>query len=424
MRRALPVAGWSALGLVLLLSFGIDLENLTENGAIDLRNRVTGVRLLLAGIDPYHYKWNEAQPAIYADPYNNPHIPVSKTTATPALLLLQAPLAPLPYRAAQLLWCLAQWALLLGAGLVWWRRAPDGTLRRALFAVFLVGFTFTAAWRLHAERGQAYVLLLFLLALWLTGTRSARVGRSFFCGVLAGFLVALRPSFLFLLPFLALHRRAQLGGAALGLLLGVGLPMVWQPACWSDYFSAMEIHSQLYRTASEPRPGPQPFPATIEGVPTAIIANYAVIPYADASVHRLARALGLAPLPAWLVLLAPTLGFASWLAWTRRLSAAALLPGVAAWLFLADFFLPAYRNSYNDVLALNLVALALFQERINRPPLACCLAALPLGWAIDFWAPEIDWVINLPTLFYAIAAILLLIPPRELKDESPRPLPA
>ena len=36
--------------------------------------------------------------------------------------------------------------------------------------LFVTGFTYTAAWRLHAERGQAYVLLAFLFACWLTVT--------------------------------------------------------------------------------------------------------------------------------------------------------------------------------------------------------------------------------------------------------------
>jgi len=154
--------GWVLVGLALLVSFGMDLANTVQGGAIDLRNRITGVRLLEHGVDAYHYKWSNVDPPEYCDPYNNPKLPVSKTTATPALLMLHVPLAALPYRVAQFLWFFAQWLLLLGTGWLW-LRACATSRARCVAALFFVGFTYTAAWRLHAERGQAYVLLAFLL---------------------------------------------------------------------------------------------------------------------------------------------------------------------------------------------------------------------------------------------------------------------
>ncbi len=103
-------------GLALLVSFGIDFGNTKEGGAIDLRNRITGVRLLEAEIDPYHYKWHYGDPDTYCDVYNNPNLPVSKTTVTPPLLLLHAPYAAAPYRLGQFLWFFTQWVVLLGTG--------------------------------------------------------------------------------------------------------------------------------------------------------------------------------------------------------------------------------------------------------------------------------------------------------------------
>ncbi len=98
MKGVSPLAFWSAVGLALFVSFIIDLANTNIGGAIDLRNRITGVRLLEIGINPYTYTWTRDDLDIYCDVYNNPNIPVSKTTASPALLLLHAPLAALPYR--------------------------------------------------------------------------------------------------------------------------------------------------------------------------------------------------------------------------------------------------------------------------------------------------------------------------------------
>ena len=412
--------GWVLIGFALIVSFCIDFANTAQGGAIDLRNRVTGLRLLEHGIDAYRYKWSEGDPAEYGDVYNNPKLPVSKTTATPALLLLHLPLAALPYRLAQFLWFFAQWLLLLGTGWLWLRVCATSSTRW-LGALFLVGFTYTAAWRLHAERGQAYVLLAFLFACWLTATLDPKArmrawGNGFVAGCVAGFLVALRPPFVLLLPFLALHRRGQLLGAAAGLVLGFGLPLLINPAGWTDYFSAMQTHSELYRNDIDPRPGPQSYPSTIEGIPTDILGHYVAIPYADFSVFALLRWLGFAPFPALPLLLAVAIPFALWLWFSRGQSAERLLPGLAAWFFLADLFLPAYRDSYNDVLILNVVFagfVAAQKFSSGKFPWAAwpCALALPLGWAVYAFAPEQAWLINLPTAFFTLGAILFLFLP-------------
>jgi hypothetical protein len=407
MKGIAPIIGWVVLGLALSLSFGIDLYNTSQGGAIDLRNRITGARLLAHDIDPYHYKWHEPDPPEYCDPYNNPNLPVSKTTATPALLLLHFPVAALPYRLGQLLWFLVQWALLLGTGWLWLRRCATAR-QRWLVAFFLAGFTYTASWRLHAERGQAYVLLLFLFACWLTATLDPKWGNRFWTGLLAGFLTTLRPPFLLLAPFLAFHRRGQLPGVAAGLLLGIALPMFWQPGCWTDYFSAMQANSFIYRTDFNPH-NPQAWPARIEGVPTVdILAFFVPIPYADFSAHALLRWLGFAPFPDLPVLLVAIAPFGFWLYLSRKEPATNLLPGLAAWFFLIDLFLPAFRNNYNDVLIINLVALALITS--SRLPWGFwpCVAALPLGWAVYAFSPDQAWLINLPALFFTIGSALVV----------------
>jgi hypothetical protein len=409
MKRHLPAMGVIALIVLLLASFGLDFNNMAHGGAIDLRNRITGVRLLENGINPYLYKWDMTQPEKYGDPYNNPLLKVSKTTASPALLLLHLPLAPLPYRLAEIAWLLLQWALLLATAWLWFRRCVTPR-QRWLLAAFVTGFTYTASWRLHAERGQAYVLLLFLLAVWLTATRDAKWGNRFATGLLAGFLATLRPPFLMLVPFLALHRRGQLAGAAVGALLGAGLPLLLSPSGWTDYFSAMQIQSQDYRTGYDPNPPLQAYPPRIEGVPTDILAHYAPIPYADFSMHALLRLLGAAPFPAEPVVLAVAVPFMLWLWLSRREGTEKLLSGVAAWLFLADFFLPAYRNSYVDVLIINLVGLALLIGGKFPPALGPYLLALPVGWAIYLLAEPSTpaWVIDLPTLLFTLGTVLLL----------------
>jgi Glycosyltransferase family 87 len=416
MKGMFPTLGWVVVGIALIVSLGIDLANTWPGGAIDLRNRITGLRLLEHGIDAYHYKWREGEPEEYADVFNNPKLPVSKTTATPALLLLNLPIAWMSYGSAQMTWFLAQWLLLLGVGWLW-LRACTAKRQRWAVAILVIGFTYTAAWRLHAERGQAYVVLAFLFAAWLilTARPVEKWNGPFAAGCIAGILIALRPPFALLLPFLALHRRGQFAGVAVGLLVGVGAPLLVNPHDWSDYFAAMQTHSELYRNDIDPRPGPQHYPAEIEGISTDTIAHLAVIPYADSSAFTLLKYLGLEhgwlgdeAIPAWPLLFFITLLFASWLWLSHAQPMPTLLPALAAWLFLVDFFLPAYRDSYNDVLILDVIAVTLITTtRISWIAWPCALA-LPIGWAIYIFAPEQAGLINLPTILFLLNAILAI----------------
>jgi hypothetical protein len=132
------------------------------------------------------------------------------------------------------------------------------------------------------------------------------------------------------------------------------------------------------------------------------------IPYADFSAHALLRRLGLAPFPAAPVAIAVAVPFAFWLWLSRGQPVERLLPGLAAWFFLADLFLPAYRDSYNDVLILNVVLAGIVAAK--KVPWAAwpCALALPVGWGVYAFAPEQAWVIDLPAGLFTLGAILFL----------------
>jgi hypothetical protein len=406
MKGIVPIVGWVLLGLALVVSFGIDCSNLAQGGAIDFRNRITGVRLMARDIDPYHYKWHRADPEEYCDPYNNPNVPVSKTTASPTLLILHLPLEVISYRAEQFVWLVLQWLLLLGTAWLWWCRCGTSK-QRWLLAIFVTGLTYTAAWRLHAERGQAYVVMLFVFAGWLALTLDAKRGNGFIAGLIAGFLTALRPPLLAILPFLALHRRGQLIGAGAGLLLSVVLPMLWQSDCWPDYFSAMNTYSTIYRTDFDPHT-PQAYPPDVEGIPLDTLAGFKTISYADFSAHALLKVFGAEPFPALFVLVVAGVPYALWLWLSRAAPVEGLLVGLAAWMFILDLFLPSYRNNYNDILILNIFALALI--RSSRIPWGVwpCLVAIPLGWYVYAAVPEQAVVINLPTFCFTVGVLVFL----------------
>jgi hypothetical protein len=407
MRALFPILGLVILALGLVTSFGLDLSRTMEDGAVDFRNRITGSRLLQHGIDPYHYIWHSGDPQQFCDTRNNPRMTVSKTTVTPAMLVFYAPLSALPYRTAQFIWLVAQWALLLGTA-AWWLRATEGLLPKWLVAFFVLGFTFTSGWRWEAERGQCYTLLVFLAAIWLASLRSGVRVNAFVAGAVVGLLVALRPPWALLLPFLFVHRRGQFAGAAAGLLAGLVLPMVLHPAVWIDYAAAMHVNSDYYRHASLPPRPAQNFPPVIEGVPLAIMARLANLPFVDVTVYALAGRLNFGKLPDGPPLLIFAGLFVAWLAWTRREHAEQLVPGLAAWLFFSDFFLPAPRYAYYDVMFLNVALAVIACARTFPWPVLPALLAVPVQWTmLAMTKAPMTWLYVAQALF-ALTALLAL----------------
>ena len=403
------LAGFT-LGLLLVISFVIDCHNVTAGGTIDFRNRITGTRVFQMGQDPYRYKWNSNEPPELCDPYNNPALPISKVTVSPTLLMFNLPLARLSYRGAQFMWLTIQWILLLGTGYVWWNLIPQKR-KRWLWACAVVGFTYTVAWRHHADRGQAYVVMLFLISCWFAAIKNEKYKNSVLGGMVVGLLVALRPPLLLaLVPFQLIRCRKQLLGTVMGLALFAGMPTLWNASCWKQYQSGMETWSQLYRDGHHnPRPPAQAFPAEVEQIPLDVLAHFGTIPFADTSVFALLRSLGINSVPALPVALVLAGGMALWYLFARNGRDESLLIGIAAWTFLMDMFLPAYRNSYTDVMILNLGALLILYQRDSLTRVL--LAAWPLGWAIYAMLPGQKWIINLPTIIMSAVAFVALLKP-------------
>jgi hypothetical protein len=408
MKGFYPIAGGVLLGVLLLFSFTVDLRNTSQGGSVDFRNRITGARLLAHAIDPYHYKWHEGDPPEYCDLRNTTVALVSKTTVTPAFLVLQLPLAALPYRTAQLLWLAVQWFLLLGMGWLWICVARTAKVSW-LIAGFLTAFTYTQAWRWHAERGQDYVLLALLFAFWLVATMDERLGNRFVTGCVAGILIALRPPFALLVPFIALHRRGQSLGAAVGLLVCVALPALLLPSIWSDYSSAMQTYSDLYRNSINPARFTPHYPPAIEGIPIDLIGRLYPFHAGDFSIHALFRLLHLEPVPSAIAFVIFGIPFVAWLWISREQPIHLLVAGLAAWFFIADLFLPAFRFTYHDVFILNVVFAAIFTSQSISLPLGPFLLGLPIGWAVYLLSVSTPWLINVPTFLFTLGAVMVIL---------------
>lgn len=181
------------------------------------------------------------------------------------------------------------------------------------------------------------------------------------------------------------------------------------PACWLQFLRAIETFSDLYRSGFHPPHGDLAYPPTIEGMPLSLIKHSLYLPDGLFSVHTFLFRAHLEPFPALPPLLALAAIFAVWLWRSRRSPVESLLPGMAAWIFLADLFLPILRESYDDVLILNVVAAGL--AIASRPPWATwpCLLALPIGGAVYLLNLDHPWVV-MPSALFTFGAILALYP--------------
>jgi hypothetical protein len=399
---------WIALGVLAMFSVSWDVRNLQSGGSIDFRSRIVGARVLMQAMDPYHYKWRLPEPPERCDPFNNLAVPVSTTTVTPALVMAHMPFSLLPYGIARWLWLAVQWLALLGTAALWMRKntAPG---ERLIIAAIFIAFTFTTAWRLHADRGQSYVLLLFLGALWLSLSDESSNQKKWMAGIAAGILITMRlPLAVIVLPVILWRQRALLPAFITGAIIAAGSPMLFDPSCWQQYSAAMADWAGLYRTGI-PRPPAQAFPPTIEGLPLDVITRFSKIPFADSSITFLLRRSGLEVASSTPLMIALVVLFAGWLFAMRGKMMAALLPGIAAWLYLVDFFLPAHRGSYNDVQVLGAIAPGLLLFARRCPAFCLTGAAMIAGMVNLHYLPRDKWIINLPTLFYVVVVLMILI---------------
>ena len=349
--------------LTLLAMWGLvrDGINTYQGGAIDLRNRLTGTRIAEAQQDPFAYKWERGEPAVFCDPFNLKSWPMSKTTVTPVALMLNVPYSGLNYKPIQWLWFLIQYSAVTLGCLAWCYGRSRGL--QCLGIGWTLLFCCSAAWRLHVDRGQIYIVYaaMWLILVWLG--RQTRWWRPLLEGLTGGLLMGLRPTFFSHFAVPAAERRWASTGIALATLAAmVLLPMMFfGSGTWSQYKSGMDLHAQLYLDEVPPTTAPMSFPANVENMPFDELAGFAHIPFADTSIHKLTKfafsngatkgtliVWALAMFGAGLYLIRKHPGNANLLWWA-----------ITGWLLLGDYLLPAYRNIYNDALVWPLLLMGL-----------------------------------------------------------------
>ena len=395
--------------------FFLDVRNTTEGGAVDLRNRVTGARVAAEDVDPFTYKWSPDQKPEFCDPFNHAGWPYSKTTVSPVVLAIHSPFNSWNYKAIQWLWFLFQYAC-LAAGFLAWARAETGK-HKVWGGIFTLAFCATAVWRLHVDRGQIYVLYaaMLLMVAWL-GDGKAKT-RQFTGGLAGAFLFGLRPVFFgqFAPPLLR-KRWILFAGVAAGLVLMFLVPRILcGPGIWSQYQTGMEGHARLYLEQAKPVRAPMAYPERVEGIPIDLLARFARIPFGDTSAFKLISF----DLPSKPILIGwALLMLAAGVVMMRRprTSDAMLWWAISAWIVIGDFLLPAYRNTYNDILFWPFLLFGISALKGRTLKLWIVLGGLWLISALAVWILPKGFIPVPSVLGFLIAvgvAVFALLPPQE-----------
>jgi len=281
---------WLLLISVLLLMLGYTIwrdirYERTYTG--DLRNRVTGARMIKDGRSPYFYKWRSGDGLRYYDPQNFDTWRPSNMTSTPVLYRLLSPLVEMPQATISGWWLVMEY-LMLAAITIWaFRQTRTPPQKQAVLLV--VGLALmTNGWKEHVSSGQTYLCIPFFAMLFLAAstplsppfqaastlpspqflaasTRGPLL-RALAAGIAATCLVGIRPNtVLFFLPFLFLarywSRRWLFCFCIPPLLFGIRtLSSSHERGLWRDYFNnvteATKINQQLHPDIVHNTPDP------------------------------------------------------------------------------------------------------------------------------------------------------------------------
>ena len=206
---------------ITFISLAVDIYNTLNYPGTDLRNRVVGARLALAGIDPYFFKWHPGLPKILYDPMDNPKEILSKLSVPPTVLALHSPIAGLTYLQQKVIWLIAQWTVFIGIISIFCKSCKN---RNKQNIILILGFLFANGlfWRFHVNSGQIYIAYVGLLSIsWFLLNQKFKYSRAA-SGFFAGITASLRPPYILLFPFFLIRRQYSfVAGGVAGILCSI-----------------------------------------------------------------------------------------------------------------------------------------------------------------------------------------------------------
>lgn len=377
---------------IAILGFFADLLNSLKTPGIDLRNRIVGSRLLMKGLDPYHFKWTPEFPETLLDPLDKPASPVTRTTVTPSVLVLLTPIAILPYKTIRLLWFIFQWTALLLCLYIFSKSSKSSEKAKLIWFICLVFIAGSHAWRFHIERGQIYILYVVILTVAYRLFLASDRWSSIFSGLLIGLVASMKFTVIFFgLPLLIYRRWKSLIGALAGFILGfVGPIFLGGIQIWISYFNAMREFGAIRYSWSQMMPGN--YPQIIEGM------NWQGKPFpmvgGETSIFKIAhKFIGLDVSNFLILVVVVTFIICLVFLYFNRRSELSLnlifLIGIFLD-FLYGFLLPAFRYNYQDVIWLILISLVIINvdslKELKNPFLILAFVGLCLSVGFT-WLP-------------------------------------
>jgi hypothetical protein len=236
---------WLLIGISLLavVVYAVtrDLQ-FEKDYASDLRNRVTGARIVKDGGSPYFYKWKPGDGLRYYDPQNFNRSRGSNMSSTPMLYHLLSPLVEWPQATISHIWLGIEYGMLFALTAFCLYRATTVAGKQTVLLV--MGLVLLSnPWKDQVSVGQTYLCIPFLAMLFLLlADNEESPVRGFFAGTAAMCLVGIRfNTALFFLPFLfvfSCYSRKWLlcFSAPLVLFLCWALGSAHERGLWQDYY--------------------------------------------------------------------------------------------------------------------------------------------------------------------------------------------
>lgn len=217
----------------------------------DLRNRITGARLMQDGKDPYFYKWNPTEPLKYFDPYDYRGLVVSSSTASPFFHRILSPLNHLPYITIAWIWLVLEYLfflLLVFIGIYF----SISEARKSFILILSGGFLLTDAWITHIMVGQMYIFiaaLVFLVSSVIINSK--RNKNHLWLGLLLASTILIRPPVLLIyLPLLFLIKKTYKFCLSTSVWLFVYLIFLavnpLEKFFWQSFTQSIKIHTKFH----------------------------------------------------------------------------------------------------------------------------------------------------------------------------------
>lgn len=217
----------------------------------DLRNRITGARLIEDGKDPYFFKWKPTDPIKYYEPNDYRGLEVSSSTSSPFFHRLISPLNHLPFLTIAWVWLALEYLfflLMVIIGLYFYNSYSV----KSCILLFSGGFLLTDAWITHVLVGQLYIFIAsatFIIATVFIRTKESK--HHLWLGLLAALTILIRPPVLLIyLPLLFRIKKCYRFCISTTICLAAYLIFLavnpGERALWMSYTKSIQIHTQFH----------------------------------------------------------------------------------------------------------------------------------------------------------------------------------